>query len=68
MAENFHSKSVSVELFSEAMQAYGRADMDCMKYVNLTGCHVVIDLGGTCTYNKYIIHFTSLQIYTYTAI
>ena len=41
------NEEVLVELFSEAMQAYGRTDMDCIKFVDFTGCHTVIDLGGT---------------------
>jgi len=32
---------------AEAMQALGRADMECLKLVDFTGVHTAIDLGGS---------------------
>ncbi len=31
----------------EAMQASGKADMDCLKLVDFTGVKTSVDLGGT---------------------
>ena len=32
--------------FAECMQAFGHADMDCLRLVDFSGCKTVVDLGG----------------------
>jgi hypothetical protein len=35
-----------LKAMQEAMQAYGKADMDCLRLVDFTGIHTAVDLGG----------------------
>lgn len=47
-------------IFSESMQAFRRADRDCLQFVDFNGVHKVIDLGGTGLLIEYMYITLSL--------
>lgn len=44
--DNMYDQKYDAKILSEGMQAIGRSDMDCIKYVDFTGIKTVVDLGG----------------------